>query len=136
MSLEIRIEPHAKHLYAAITGDYNLADAKQIFVQVLEACAAHKLSAVLIDVRQMTSERPIGTIDRFDFGEFVAARAADFRMRELTSFRLAAVGTAAQVAPHFTETVAINRGLPIKTTADLAEALAWLGVKPGEENGV
>lgn len=134
MSLEVHIEPSAKYLHVTITGAYNFAAMKQNFIHILERCTALKLSAILIDVRQMTSEGPISTIDRFEFGEFVAAQAAEFRAQGLTRLRVAALGTEAQVAPHFTETVAVNRGLPLKTTTDLAEALAWLGVEPEEDN--
>ena len=127
MKSELRITPNEKHLLAVVTGPYSLPEAKDDFTRILAACATHKLSSVIVDVREVTIALPMTTMKRFEFAEFLARKSHESFGLGVQNLRLALVGSKLHVDPNgFGETVGRNRGLNLKITTDMAEALAWI----------
>lgn len=84
--------------------------------RVLELHARHGASMLLVDTREQ--QKAPNTAELFDFGTHWP--------REI---RLAIlVGESTKSDQHFLETVAVNRGLPIRIFSSEVEALAWLRI--------
>ena len=115
-------------------GEFSLGEAKRTFLEMLEAVARHKVRKVLFDGRGLAGEPK--TIERFFYGEFVARAIAEFADRGMVS-------RATQFAyvleepmrdkRRFGETVAVNRGMFVKTFDNLQDALGWLGILPANK---
>lgn len=110
---------------AAAAGTFALDDAKEQFVRLLGAVAEHKAAAVLFDGRELMGEPQV--IERFFYGEFVAAAYARHRVIQGLSTRFAYVLKEPVLDPHrFGESVAVSQGMEVKAFDDVAVALAWL----------
>src|SRR5215471_8151375 len=133
MASHLEITPLRNYLSASITGECSLAEAKDHFKQILDACVEYKLPRILIDVRTVTILLPMTTVKRFDFAEFLARAYWESPARQLKDFRLAYVGSPAHVDPGgFGETVARNRGINVKITTKMDDALAWIQAETPE----
>ncbi len=129
MSIHLEFTPRPGYLLVEATGKFQLDEARDAFVRILDACIEHDRPKVLADFRKLDIETPLGTVDSFEYAEAEARSASIYRARGLTAFRIAYVGTREQIDPnHFGETVATNRGVRTISTWDMAAALAWLGV--------
>ncbi len=109
------------------TGAFDLREFKLHFTRVLDTCLAYQLSSVLWDLRAQTFGNPLQTIEKLEFAAFMAQEWLNYLRQGLTSFRIALVGPQTEIN-QFIETAGRNRSLNIKTTDDLKEALAWLGM--------
>ena len=133
MASHLEIARQENYLSASITGECSLSEAKDHFKQILDACVEYKLSRALVDVRTITILLPMTITKRFEFAEFLARAYWEGPIRELRGFRLACVGNPAHVDPGgFGETVARNRGVNVKITTNMDEALAWIQAEPVE----
>ena len=76
------------------------------------------------------------TIERFFYGEFVARAIAEFADRGMVS-RATQFGYVLDEpvldTQRFGETIAVNRGMFVKTFDNLQDALGWLGVLPANK---
>ncbi len=100
--------------------------------KILETAIEHRITKVLVDVRGWKAKP--STIDRYEFGQYLAQRVGEIRKSTgLSDWCLAFLGTEKMTEPKLAETVAINRGALMKTTTSLDEALAWLGVDTEDE---
>ncbi|HEX3125997.1 MAG TPA: hypothetical protein VH394_01585 [Thermoanaerobaculia bacterium] len=133
MILETRAEPG--FLYAEVTGNFSLEEAKRTFQEILEAVARHRVEKVLFDGRKVVG-RPT-TMERFYYGEFVARSVAELGDRGVPpGTQFAYVLTEPTLDPRrFGENVAVNRGMFVKAFDNLEDALGWLRIAPAKKPG-
>ena len=55
MASYLEIARLENYLSASITGECSLAEAKDHFKQILDACVEYKLPSILVDVRSITA---------------------------------------------------------------------------------
>ena len=68
-------------------------------------------------------------MDRFKLGEYLSKKRSESPGTK--AIRVAVVGSLPIIDPaRFGETVARNRGVIVKVTTELEDALSWLGVDP------
>ena len=127
MSLDLQIRAEPGVLYVVATGEFLLADARQKFLQMLDAVDQNNASKVLFDGREVKGNPE--TIERFLYGEFAANAVTKYMIE-------GAVRRAPQFAyvlhepvldpKRFGETVMVNRGMWVKAFDNLEGALEWL----------
>lgn len=122
MDLKIKILKRDPYLHAAISGEFNLADFKKVYQQVIDSSVRLNQPRVIFDTRSMSGE--ISTMERYEAAVWIAQnQKARVRMVFFVSLD--------QIYPDkFAETVAINRGVQLKVTTDMEEAMQWLGIVP------
>jgi len=129
MELTLSIRADEGLLYATYAGEFLLVEAASSFLQILEALERHKIQEVVVDGREITGEP--ANMERFMYGEFVA-EAVD-RLIERTNCpvpKFAYVLLPPVLDPQrFGETVAVNRGMLVKTFDNLNDGLEWLGIR-------
>lgn len=107
-----------------------MPDAKRTFLEVLEAVARHELDKVLFDGRLLVGNPT--TMERFYYGEFAARAVADYTARGVsrgTRFAYVLQVPMRDVA-RFGETVAVNRGMLVRTFENPDDGLVWLEIAP------
>jgi hypothetical protein len=117
-SFQLHSELRSGYLYARVTGQ-NSAETVQHYMQdIVAECQNQQCFRVLID-EQLDGPR-LDAIEIFSI-------ASDGAMNTLGVFQ-----AIAYVDPHmgdmadFAETVAVNRGMPVKSFSTIAEAEDWL----------
>ena len=114
----LQTENKPAYLYAAIGGTFNIENAKELFDKILTMCFEHGCSGILLDVRKI--EGNLSILDRFEIWRYLAEK-------RIFDFSVCCVGTGRHLVPdRFLETVARNRGVHVKVTADMDEADQWL----------
>jgi len=112
-----------------IEGEFDIEDAKRTFLEILDLVEQHKSARVLIDGRALDGEPKV--IERFYYGEFVADAVNGLRTRgwvgETPQFAYVMLEPVLDPM-RLGETVAVNRGMNVKSFEDANEALEWLGV--------
>jgi hypothetical protein len=133
MSIKLKICPESGFLRVGATGEFSLEEAKRSFLEMLEAVARCKVKKVLFDGRTITGEPE--TIERFYYGEFAAQAVVEFSDRGVSrATRFAYLLKEPVLDPRrFGETVAVNRGMLVRTFDDLEYALGWLGITPANK---
>jgi len=114
-------------------GEFSLEEAKRTFLELLEAVARHQVKKVLFDGRRLTGDPD--TLERFYYGKFAADAVLQFKDRGVSpSTQFAYVLKEPVLDPQrFGETVAVNRGMLVKTFDNLEDALGWLGIAPANK---
>jgi hypothetical protein len=113
-------------LYASLSGEFSLDEAKRTFLQILEGVERFEVKKVLVDGRAITGHPT--TMERFYYGEFVAHAVIDLcmkRNRTVPKFSYVLLKPVLD-GQRLGETVALNRGMNVKTFDDLDDALKWL----------
>lgn len=130
MSISLEISPGPGLLHVRAMGRFSLIAAERSFLEMLEAVARHKVERVLFDGRHLEGNPTI--MERFYYGEFAAHSVANFTERGVSrATRFAYVLVVPMRDPRrFGETVAVNRGMLVRTFEDPDDALGWLGVAP------
>ena len=131
MKLQMQVEGDVLKVVA--TGRFSLGEAKRIFVEMLDAVAAHGAAKVHLDGREIVGNPR--TIERFLYGEYAALTVADYGKRGVApSTPFAYVLRSPVLDPErFGETVAVNRGMNIRVFGDFEQSLRWLGIAPAEK---
>ena len=127
MELTLRNRTDRGFLHATLSGDFSLAEAQTTFLQILESVELHKVKKVLVDGRAINGAPT--TMERFYYGEFVANAVTELRSRveiDLPMFSYVLIEPVLDPG-RYGETVAVNRGMFVKTFDNLADALEWLG---------
>jgi len=126
MGFEVKADSKEGYLLITISGEYSLPSTVEAINLILEFCAEHKPSKVLVDVSPIKGSIP--SMDRFYFGEAFAARYFEEKKSgKVSHARFAFLGKYPIVDPNrFGETVAVNRGMTLKVSIDRDEALDWL----------
>ena len=117
MSYEVTIKERDAFVHATVTGTSSVDALRGFLDEVLAECKRLDHSRVLIE------ERLIGTLD-IDEIYAVASESARNSLGEYHAVALVAdeVGDAA----YFAETVASNRGMPVRLFATVGQAEKWL----------
>jgi hypothetical protein len=109
-----------------LTGEFNLDEAQNSFLGLLEIVKREKTDKVLVNGTALTGEPE--TFQRFLYGAFAAMAVADFNQDP--SERILKFGYALKPPvldpERFGETVALNRGMNVKTFESVQEARDWL----------
>ena len=129
-SMTLKIAAESGFLHVTAMGNFSLTEAKRTFIEMLEAVARNKVGKVLFDGRGLSGNP--GTMERFYYGEFAAKAVAKFTPPGVSGApQFAYVLTVPVRDPRrFGETVAVNRGMCVKTFENLDEALEWLRIAP------
>jgi hypothetical protein len=130
MSIILKISPESGFLHVGATGNFSLVEAKRTFTEMLEAVAQNKIGKVLFDGRGLAGNPRI--MERFYYGEFAAQAVGKFAARGVfPTTQFAYVLEVPILDPgRFGETVAVNRGMYVKTFDNPDDALGWLGIAP------
>jgi hypothetical protein len=112
-------------LNAVVVGEFELPQAQQQFLELLDEAVQKGASKVLIDGRQMTGNPT--AFERFLYGTFVALATIDVLHHFNVKLKFAYVIFQPLRDPErLGETVAVNRGMDVKTFEDENEARVWL----------
>jgi hypothetical protein len=123
----VEIHPGPGALRAVVSGEFSMDEAKRTFLEILDAAARHRAGKVLIDGRELKGEPNI--IQRFLFARFAAHAVASYPKRDAPrTSQFAYILREPMFEPRrFGETVAVNRGMWVRSFDNSDEALEWLG---------
>ena len=112
-------------LNAEAKGEFSLEEAKERFLELLGAVVQYRAKKVLIDGRMLKGNPE--DIERFFYGEFAATETLRLVKEQAIAPRFAyVIKEPLRDAGRFGETVAVNRGMIIKTFDTVEEAVEWL----------
>ena len=115
----LEINEKATYLHAVVTGKNSKENVLNYLKKVLHECAARNISKVLIEERL---EGPrLGTLDVFSVSSEGASKALG-KLKAMAYVDINAEGNLMK----FAETVAVNRGLPVRVFSTVTEAEKWL----------
>ncbi len=124
-----RLEVEDDIFNAVCIGAFELDLARQQFIELLDEAIRNGASKVLIDGRQMTGTPT--EFERFLYGSFAAWATVDVMTQHKVWLKFAYVIHEPLRDPErFGETVAVNRGMDVKTFEDINEAVEWLNDDP------
>ena len=120
-------------LVVITTGEFSLQEAQRTFLEILDSVTRHKTGKVLFDGRELRGKPAV--TERFSYGEFVAQAVAELTTRGVPRpLQFAYVLKEPVLDPgRFGETVAVNRGMLVKTFDNLEDAFGWLGKAPTDK---
>lgn len=127
--MSIRQEMHFESgvLKVDARGEFSLEEAKRAFLEMLEAVAQHQAEKVLFDGRNLKGEP--ARIERFFYGYFAATEIMSLiamkRIRQAPQFAYV-MNEPLRDPQKYGETVAVNRGMNVKTFDTPEEAFEWL----------
>lgn len=127
--MSIRQEMHFESgvLKVDAWGEFSLEEAKRAFLEMLEAVAQHQAEKVLFDGRNLKGEP--ARIERFFYGYFAATEIISLiamkRIRQAPQFAYV-MNEPLRDPQKYGETVAVNRGMNVKTFDTPEEAFEWL----------
>jgi hypothetical protein len=134
MSMKLEICPESGFLRVRAAGVFSLVEAKRTFLEMLEAVARHNVVKVLFDGRGLVGAPE--AMERFYYGEFAARAVGQSAARGILSHSTQfayVLEEPMRDKGRFGETVAVNRGMKVKTFDNQQEALGWLGILPANE---
>jgi hypothetical protein len=112
-------------LNAKLTGQFNLDEAQNSFVELLESVKREKTDKVLVDGTAMTGEPEM--FERFLYGAFAAIAVSEFNQDPSVRIKFAyALKPPLLDAERFGESMAVKRGMDVKAFESIQEARAWL----------
>jgi hypothetical protein len=128
--MSIEILPDELLLRVSISGDFSLNESNSIATRIFQHLGQHALQKVLVDFRQVKGEPKV--IERFLHAVFIASEMDRFAGAGVSrATRFAYLGTEPMIdRGRFGETVAVNRGINVKVTDSMEEALRWLENEP------
>ena len=127
MSIQQNMHFHSGLLSVHASGEFSVADAKQAFLEMLEAVAQHTAEKILFDGRKVKGKPK--DLERFYYGEFAARETHRIVVEHNIVPRFAYVILEPLRDPtRLGETVAANRGMKVKTFETLEDAIEWLTV--------
>ena len=110
-------------------GEFSLEEAKRAFLEMLEAVVQYQAEKILFDGRNLKGEP--AHIERFYYGYFAATETISLMAKSHIpqAPRFAYVIHEPLRDPRrYGETVAVNRGMIVKTFEGPEEAYEWLGL--------
>jgi hypothetical protein len=119
--MDIRLQQKEAHLHVEAAGTYDASAARAAIVRVREECARLGLNRVFVDARGL--DATVTVADRFDLARVLAEGCT-------AAVRFAVLVRPEQMVTKALEDSAVNRGVPIRTTAVATEAYGFLGVEP------
>ena len=125
MSIQQHMHFQSGLLRVDASGEFSLEDAKQAFLEMLKAVGQHKAEKILLDARNVMGKP--GDLERFYYGEFAARESHRMVVEHKIVPRFAYVIHEPLRDPtRLGETVAVNRGMNVKTFETQEDALEWL----------
>lgn len=118
--MELKLELREDHVHVRADGPYDPAEARRGMIQVVKACEASGLTRILVDGRGIPDPVPIS--DRYDLATLLASLGAG-------RLRMAIVVSPENMYTKTLEDTATNRGLNVRTTASLDEAMDYLELR-------
>jgi hypothetical protein len=117
-------------------GEFSLEEAKRAFLEMLGAVAQYQAEKVLFDGRNLKGKPE--RIERFYYGYFAATETnrlmAEYRMPHAPRFAYV-MNEPLRDPRRYGQTVAVNRGMTVKTFETPEEAFAWLEPTPPTKMG-
>jgi len=135
MSMELQeVEPQPGYLKVVVSGAFDLHLAIGLTPRIFDACAAHRVSKLLVDARTVTGT--LSLTDRYiyadDFANQYKARRISGSFKRL---QIAVVGSHEIVDPlRFGEKILTMRGMHAKVLTDFDHAATWLGTALAPED--
>jgi hypothetical protein len=124
---EMRFESGLLNVVAK--GEFSLEEAKRAFLEMLGAVAQYQAEKILFDGRKLNGKP--SHIERFYYGYFAATETislmAKYQMPRPPRFAYVLNGPLRDPL-RYGETVAVNRGMSVKTFETPEEAFEWLGL--------
>ena len=117
--MELGYEMRKDHLRVVASGRFDPARARIELANVIRQSASSGLTRILVDARGITDAVPIS--DRYDLATQLANESQG-------RVRMAIVVAEVNLFTKTLEDTATNRGVAVKTTGSLAEAIEFLGV--------
>jgi hypothetical protein len=113
------------YILVIVNGEYSLKDASRLLEDFAETYQDSPIRQILCDIRLVTgSDIQQGIFQRFELAALIAKLLSK-------RYKLALWMTEKQIdRRRLGENVMVNRGLTVKVTTDLNEALQWLGLGP------
>ena len=125
MSIQQNMHFQSGLLSVDASGEFSLEDAKQAFLELLKAIAHYQAEKILLDGRNVKGKP--GDLERFYYGEFAARETHKLVVEHKIVPRFAYVIHEPLRDPtRLGETVAVNRGMNVKTFETLEDAIEWL----------
>ena len=115
MDVTFELRPH--YVIARIVGPWEIAKARAAVQEVRRLCMENSLRRVMVDGTGITTLIPIA--DRYDVASTLAQAAG-------SGLRLAMLMSTENMFSKTFENTATNRGIDVRTTDSLQEALAFL----------
>ena len=113
-------------LFVRMGGEFNIDDAKAVFIHTLEACYDHGLAKVFFDCRDVILNRDV---DRVKYYRWASAQYRQYLATEHKPLKLAhLVGDRCKSLDNFGQFVARKYGLDSITTTSYAEAFDFLSI--------
>lgn len=134
MSIRQEIHFESGLLKVVARGEFSLEEAKRAFLEMLEAVVQYQAEQVLFDGRNLKGQPE--HIERFYYGYFAATETINLvaRSRIPKDPQFAFVIHEPLRDPRrFGETVALNRGMSVKTFETPEEAFGWLELTPANK---
>jgi hypothetical protein len=123
MKMNAAYEMRDGYLYVRVTGEYNEVEAREILLEWTAVMRNHYLNRVVYDTTLVTGfdAESQSVITSFKTSELVAQLVP-------RSVRLAFLQSPNRLRKdRFDENVMFNRGVMVRVTSDLQDAIEWLG---------
>ncbi len=125
MSMQQNMHFQSGLLSVDASGEFSLQDAKQAFLELLKAIEQYQAEKILFDGRNVKGKP--GDMERFYYGEFAARETLRIVGEHRIAPRFAYVMHEPLRDPtRLGETVAVNRGMNVKTFQTPEDAIEWL----------
>lgn len=122
--MELVYEMRRDHLHVVVSGDFDAARARLELANILRCSATSGITRILVDARAVGSLVP--TADRYQ----LATQLADQSQGRV---RMAIVVDPSNRHTQTFEDTATNRGVAVRTTVSMPEAVEFLGLPPGAQ---
>jgi hypothetical protein len=128
LEISQRVDLERQLLRVIYFGEFSLSRAEDTFQEILDAIVKDKLRRILVDGRQIVGAPE--PLERFYYGKYVADGVNQTINRTRIEVpRFAYVLKEPLLDKNkFGETVAVNRGMRVKTFEDIKQAEWWLGI--------
>ena len=122
--MDVTFEVRPGYVRVQARGAWNMAEARKLLGELMGLPATREHNRVLVDGTGITTLIPIA--DRYDLATLLAGAASG-------RTRVALLMSTENMFSKTFENTAANRGIPVRTTDSLQEALAFLQL-PGPED--
>ena len=125
MSIQQKMHFQSGLLNVDANGEFSLEGAKQAFLEMLGAVAQYKAGKILFDGRTVKGKP--ADMERFYYGDFAASETHRIVVEHKIVPRFAYVmHEPLRDRTRLGETVAVNRGMNVKTFKTPEDAIEWL----------
>jgi hypothetical protein len=121
--MELSFEALPGHLRVTARGAFDLQQARAGLAAMVARCLDAGLDRILVDGRGIST--PVSIAERYDLATSLAAAG--------TGIRMAIVVSTAHMFTKTLEDTALNRGVAMRTTDSMKEALEFLQIEAGPE---